>query len=421
MTTWNAVAVRGVGLVLPGIDKPCQSLDEYTTTVMSGGCRITPLDTPRTPVRIAGQVPGSGADDLNLPDRTLARMARGTRMAHAAVADALDRAGVSAAEISRRDAVLIVTSLQFSTSEVLELADRYRDAGVSGMGVDYWAKATPGSTASALCLNLGLDVPTLTMAGGCAVSLRAVQLAASMIAHGEVEYAVVVGFEHPLDPLFLSSTSYQGRSGHRASSTSDNPLDVRPHDAVQTGNAPAEGAVAVVLGAPGATSRDAFAEIELLALSTRNGGPNAMGLGDAAPCGRDLARLLRSAGLSLGDLAFLNDFAEGNRQLEDFLCETLTSLREEMADDSPLLITSQEACFGHLPGAVGLLKALNTVLMLVEERVAPTANLVTPYPRLPARPVGGSAVKMSGGSRPVGMTASIGGGGDTTAMLVRIA
>lgn len=261
----------------------------------------------------------------------------------------------------------------------------------------------------------------LTLTGGCSTSLRGFELAASMVARGEVEYAVVVGADTILEPLYLSATGYAGRSGHRASSISDDPADVRPHDAVQTGNAPAEGAAATVLTSTRHPGGGVDTGLEFIGFSSRNGGGNPMGLGDPKRCAADIRRLLAVGGVSLGDLAFFCDFAEGNRQLEDFLCETLVTLRAALADDAPLTLTSQEACYGHLPGAAGLLKVLASLVMLTENRVAPTANLVNPYPRLPARALAGSSERIADSGRRTAMTVGLSGGGDTTSLLLRLA
>ncbi|WP_052745598.1 beta-ketoacyl synthase N-terminal-like domain-containing protein [Allosalinactinospora lopnorensis] len=241
---WGRVAVRGVGMSLPGIGDTCRDLWEFTEMIMKGVCAISEFDEFDTPLRVAGQVPDSGAGSLGLPDRALRRLPKASRLAHVAVADAIGHAGLTAADLNDTDAVLVVASIQFGLRETADLLRRFHEAGPRGIGLDYWIAGTPGSIAGCLATNLGLDMPTLTLTGGCSTSLRAFELAAGMIARGEVEHAVVVGTDCVLEPLFLSSTTYEGGSGFRASTLSGDPEDVRPHDDDQTGNAPGEGAVA---------------------------------------------------------------------------------------------------------------------------------------------------------------------------------
>ncbi|WAL68235.1 beta-ketoacyl synthase N-terminal-like domain-containing protein [Amycolatopsis cynarae] len=418
MGTWLPITLRGVGLTLPGLDKPCYDFDEFAGAVLSGSCAITPLAGTGTPIRVAGQVPGDGDEHLVLPEKLLRRMTRASRFAHSAVTRALEDAGLTAGQISAGDAVLVVSSYQFALPETIALFERFEREGPAAVAFDYWVSTAPAAIASGMATNLGLQIPTVSLTGGCSTSMRAFELAASMVGRGEVDHAIVVGVDTPLEPLYLSATGHPGRSGHHASSLSGDPSDVRPHDEHQTGNAPAEGAAAVVLGRPGHRGSRTF-EGEFQALSTRNGGRNPMGLGTPEPCAADLARLLRGAGLSLRDLAFFCDFAEGNRQLEDFLCDTLSALRRTLGDDEPLPLTSQEACFGHLPGAAGLLKVLASVLMLDQRRVAPTANLVTPYSRLPAQPVAGEPAPITDPARRTALAVGLSGGGDATSVLLR--
>ncbi|MGW4589325.1 hypothetical protein ACWEKJ_18555 [Amycolatopsis thermoflava] len=205
----------------------------------------------------------------------------------------------------------------------------------------------PGSIASGLCTNLGLDIPTLTLTGGCSTALGGFELA-SMVARGEVKYAVVA--DTILEPLYLSATGYAGRSGHRASSIPDDPADVRPHDTVQAGNAPAEGAAAAVLTSirhPAARETG----VEFIGFSSRNGGGNS--------CRRRGAHAVLAGSV----------------------------LRP--------------------PARRG--------------RGAPTANLVNPYPRLPARALAGSSERIADNGRRTAMTVGLSGGGDTTSLLLRLA
>ncbi|MGW4589324.1 hypothetical protein ACWEKJ_18550 [Amycolatopsis thermoflava] len=76
------------------------------------------------------------AESLDLPDRQRSRLPRASRLAHTAVANALDHAELTAAEISRRDAVLIVTSFQFALQETAVLLDRFAEAGPAGVAFD---------------------------------------------------------------------------------------------------------------------------------------------------------------------------------------------------------------------------------------------------------------------------------------------
>ena len=68
----------------------------------------------------------------------------------------------------------------------------------------------------------------------------------------------------------------------------------------------------------------------------------------------DALATLAMAGRGLGDLAFVNDYADGNRFVEDHLVEALTGIRQAAGYDGELRLTNQEAVFGHVAGTGGL-------------------------------------------------------------------
>lgn len=415
---WNPITVHGVGLALPGRRRVCRRMDEFSSAIMSGDCMLTPYDEFDTGVRVAGQVPEDVGPLLGIGERSLSKLPRVSRLAHLAVADAMEHARITPEELSRSRSVLIVTSIQFALRETADLLRRYQEKGASGVGLDYWISGTPGSIASCLSTNLGLDMPTLSLTGGCSTSLRGFQLASSMITSGEVDHAIVVGADCVLEPLFLSSTSYEGRSGFRASTASTDPGDVRPHDMHQNGNAPGEGAVALVLGAPGTSGGD-WATAQTLGTASRKRGTSPVGLGDPVRFAEDISGLVeRGVGAPSG-LALVNDFAEGSRFLEDFLCDVLDHLESTVGGVKELTLTSQEAVFGHIPGAAGLLKVVSNLVMLKENRVAPTANLVTPYDRLTANVAFGEPSALDPG-RETALAIATSGGGDTSSLLLRL-
>ncbi|WP_052745597.1 beta-ketoacyl-[acyl-carrier-protein] synthase family protein [Allosalinactinospora lopnorensis] len=175
-----------------------------------------------------------------------------------------------------------------------------------------------------------------------------------------------------------------------------------------------------MLSRPGRTVRTAFADVEFMALSSRKRGASPVGLGDPRRFAQDIERLLAVADLGLADLAFMCDFAEGSRHLEDYICDVLNALRESAGDHTDLLLTTQEACFGHIPGVAGLLKILASLVMLNTRMVAPTANLVRPYRRLPASPVILAPRPLRGTSDPIAMAVGSSGGGDTSSILLRL-
>ncbi|WP_051717833.1 beta-ketoacyl synthase [Streptomyces megasporus] len=412
--------LAGAGMVLPGPGGvACTDLDTFWKTVGDGTVCLSPYDRPGLPLRIAGLVRGwDPVAALPVAEKTVSRSSRAALLAMGAVHGALENAGLSPADLDPERTVFVASSLQFAFPETERYYATVHAEGPAALGMAYWMTGTPPSVIGAVSSALGIPCPTLSVAGSCNVALRALHVVQQMFRCGDVDRAVVVGVDETTDPVFVAGTSHTGRSGYRASSLSDDPGDVRPHDRVQTGNATGEGAIAVVLendrARPGG-GRGLRHRMHLH--SSRSNGPSTVATGPPDNVAGDVAAVLRSSGRSLGDLAFVNDYADGNRFVEDHLCEALTLVRETTGHTGELLLTNQEAVFGHVAGTGGLVKLLSSLLMLHHGHIAPSANCRTPYDRLPGRPVPAGGLPTSGDAA---LVLSSGAGGDATSMIVEL-
>lgn len=413
MARARQVAVRGIGMLLPGAHGP-SALDQVTRIILEGATALSPTQE-HAGISVAGLVDDAAVWEASPSWRRWPALPRVTALAEGALLAALRDAGLSVDDLNERRVVLLVASVQFGLNELTGLV-RTVEAG-DDPGLDYWLHGTPGSVASSLGVNLGLQSPTLTLTGGCSVGMRAFDVGAMLLDCGEADVVVVVGAEQPLEPVFLSSASRTGRSGFRATSPSGEPSDIRPHDAVQSGNAVGEGAVAMILERPAAPIED-WRRVRVRSEHLRSLGSSPAGLGDPATVGTAVARFLQSQGVGAEDLHHVNDFTEGGRALEDYCVDLLTVVDRHIGGLRSVPVTSQEACFGHVPGATGLIKVLASMLMLREGLVAPTCNLRRPYGRwegwtLPHR----SAHRRAARGRSA-LLVSTAGGGDTSCLLL---
>ncbi|WP_225859606.1 beta-ketoacyl synthase N-terminal-like domain-containing protein [Streptomyces albicerus] len=440
--THEPLTLAGIGAVLPGPDGPCVDTPTLWEIVRTGTSCLTPFEHEGLPLRIAGQVRGwDPVTALGVSERVGGRMARITALATGAVKNALDDAGLKPEDLDDGRTVLVVASLQFAFQEARRYFTMYEHGGQEALGMEYWLTGTPGSVTSGICSVLGISPQTLTVSGACNCSLRALEVAATMLHAGTVDRAVVVGADATLDPICVSSTTNESkRRGFRISTLSADPASVRPHDEDQDGNAPGEGALAVVLESaraarvgspaprkgreelrdqpPPARGVGTVLPAERLGLwfrTSRSNGSNPMISGPPDNFSRDAHALLTGAGTGMQELAFVNSFADGSRHVEDLFCEALTGLRKLTDYDGPLLLTNQEAAFGHVFGFVGLLKFVSSVLMFRHGTVAPVVGCRTPYARLDATPVRGAGAPLKGRHALVTVA---GGGGDATSLLI---
>ncbi|WP_328349537.1 beta-ketoacyl synthase [Streptomyces sp. NBC_00445] len=408
------LTLTGIGAVLPGPDgRPCTDVPALWDIIRTGATCLTPFALDDLPLRIAGQITGwDPVTALGVPQRVGDRMARVTALATGAVKNALADAGLTAQDIDDGRTVLVVASLQFAFQEARRYFTLYERGGPDALGMEYWLTGTPGSVTSGICSVLGIGPQTLTVSGACNCSLRALEVVAALLRDGTVDRAIVVGADATLDPVCVSSTTHESRSrGFRISTWSPDPHSVRPHDEEQDGNAPGEGALAVVLE----SGRTAGIPLRLAFRSSRSNGTNPMISGPPDNFARDGHTLLTAAGIGMDRLAFVNSFADGSRHVENLFCEALDGLRKAMDYDGPLLLTNQEAAFGHVFGFVGLMKFVASALMFHHGTVAPVTGCRTPYARLDATPVQRDRAPLTGRHALV-MVA--GGGGDATSLLI---
>ncbi|WP_166350123.1 beta-ketoacyl synthase N-terminal-like domain-containing protein [Phytoactinopolyspora limicola] len=406
----------GAGSVLPGQGRTCRTRHDLWDVLRSGQTQLSPFSHAALPLRIAGQVQDWDVTaETGVPERIARRMARVTALSMGAVQNALADAGLEPTDLNDDRSALIIASMQYAFQEAGRYFAAYNQGGPATLGMDYWLTGTPGSVASGICSLLGIHAQTLSITGGCNCSMRALEIATTMIEARTIDRAVVVGADATLDPIFLASTVHEGKRGFRASTLSSDPWAVRPHDEHQDGNAPGEGALAVVLESERARAPADGTGVRLWFRSSRNNGQNPVDSGTADNFVHDVRHLLDRSGVTLADLAFVNGFAEGTRNIEDLFCDVLTALRTSFGYDGNLLLSNQEAVFGHISGCAGLLKFLSSALMFRNGAITPVTGCRTPYSRLPASPVTGRGVPIVGRHA---LLISSGAGGDATSVLM---
>lgn len=411
----EAVYVSGTGMALPGVTHPVRTAEELWQVVESGTSCLSEFYNPDVPLRIAGQVPGwKPEEELDVPPKVARRMARVTTLAVSAVRQALHAASLTATDVSGVRTVLVVASMQFASQENERFLNALSRGGSAELGMDYWLTGTPGSVASGLSSVLDIEAPTLNITGGCNCSLRALEVAHMMLHCGSADRAIVVGADAALDPIFLASTVHEGSNGFRASTLSADPSAVRPHDEQQDGNAPGEGAIAIVLersrGLPGA----GMGPVRLGFRTSRRNGRNPVDVGEPDNIAADVTALLEDGDVALDRMAFINGFAEGTRNIENLFCGAMDLLREQCDYSGTLTLTNQEAAFGHISGCSGLIKFVSTLLMFEHGTVGPAVGCRQPYRRLNATPLT-IAAPVEGRHA---LVISTGAGGDATSLLI---
>ncbi|TDC24915.1 ketoacyl synthase [Streptomyces sp. 8K308] len=240
--------------------------------------------------------------------------------------------------------------------------------------------------------------PCFTVSCGCASSAVQIGNARRLIADGEVDVAIVTGVDvfniglirNIQRLLHGAQRTYDAfRSGDMPELLPSFESLMRPYDRRATSINHGEGAATLILESrEHAERRGAHAYGQVLATAmTRDGLANPLA---ADETGAELVSAVRGC---LGDrwridqIPYVHGGSDGNTVVTAF---EAGAVRELYGEDSGLLMTSQEGCFGHNGAPAGCLGVALTLLMMERGEVCPTANCEEPAEGLPFDPVPGA-------------------------------
>jgi 3-oxoacyl-[acyl-carrier-protein] synthase II len=405
--------VTGMGFCLPGQQDPVTTADQLWDVASTGtSCLrwvggyygLTDLTEQAFTARVPG-VAGFIADNLNDTHRL------GLVSLYEACADA--KLDLEAGELA--EAAILVGRGGIDSNVASYLALRDTDLSSVTSAAETFVRAELGISSSdvglvqsAVARSTG---PCFTVACGC--SSASVQLghARELIANGTVDVAVVTGVDVlSLELLQRAQGLVRMVLGEAAS------FDhlMRPYDRRGIAVNHGEGSATLVLESREHADRRGcrgYGQILSTAV-TRSGLPHPLASDDT---GGGLVSAIRSC---LADQWRVDEipYVHGGNDGGPATVES-NAIRELYGTAAPsLLMSSQEACFGHNGAPVGALGVALTLLMMEHREVCPTANCEQPDPDLPFDPVPGTT------TRPLdfdyGLTISYQIGGVQSAILV---
>jgi 3-oxoacyl-(acyl-carrier-protein) synthase len=265
--------------------------------------------------------------------------------------------------------------------------------------------------AEAVAREYSLEGPVHTVSNACSSGADAVSLAALCLLSGQCERMVVIGADE------LHRTPVAGF--HVLGVTS--PFPCRPFDSARAGLNLGEAAGIVILENPEcARKRGRKPEFALRGFgmscdASHITAPDATG-GGMKRAFRDA--MLR-AGLTLGDIAFIN--AHGTGTILNDQCETaaFAGLAEEAGLPVPPPFLSTKRFTGHTLGAAGTLEYIFTMLMLRDGLVPASPGCKTPDPVLACAPLT-SPLELPCGTRFAASTSLAFGGTDAVLIAERL-
>jgi 3-oxoacyl-[acyl-carrier-protein] synthase II len=367
------VVVTGIGAVTP-VGNDAESYWRSLLAGKSGITSITHFDASRHAVRVAGEV--KGFDPLEVMDhKTARRSGRFAQLALKAAKEALVSAKIELTPdlATEMGVVLASTGGVFEMGRQETVIDERGPNRVDPMLIP---RLGPHMSAGRVGRQLGLRGPNTSINSACASATDALGQAFNMLRGGSAEILLAGGTEAIITPVAVATMALMGALSKGYNDTPEKAS--RPFDLHRDGFVLGEGAGVLVLE----SEEHAHARGATVLAEYAGQGWSFDAADDAAPDaeGQSLAmvRALRSAGVTPGDVSWLNAHGTGTPYNDKTETAAIKLAFGEAAYGLP--VSSTKSMTGHLAAAAGAIEAVASVLAIRDNRIPPTINLDTPDP-----------------------------------------
>lgn len=410
------LAIDGIGIALPGSKTPCVDKNTFKDIVRNGKCQLQNVTLEENDeIKVAGVIDNQYIDDFDLPEKYRRKYSKAAFLGAMAVKKSMEAANLTAEDLNNKRVALFCASSIFAQENVSKMYEKYYKEGRASVGFDFMLQGTPASVPVAISKLLNLDFPIYPIAGSCVSSPHAFQFAADKLALNKIDIAIVVGVDTLLEPLYMASSTYKMKNGQCLSNTTDEKENVRPHSNSTKGNACGEGAVALILERYDESKTYDMSPFRLYYENSRKNGKNIFDAGEPSNIVDTVMDVLNQASITLDEVGFVNSFCEGTSFIEDFFNDMIHRLRIKADYNGELLISNQEAAFGHIGGATGLIKILSNLMGMEDDEVYPVINCKDVNDDLEGTPVQGGPMKKV---CKYSLVVNNGAGGDCSVMLL---
>ena len=323
----------------------------------------------------------SGSVDLEIKeliDRKVLRfMGDASAYAYIAMQQAIDDAGLEESDVSNPMTGLMAASGGASSANIVSSADTLREKGVKRIG-PYMVTRTMGSTVSA-CLATPFKIKGInySITSACATSAHCIGASMEQIQMGKQDIMFAGGGEEEdwtLASLFDAMGALSTKYNHIPEEAS------RAYDQNRDGFVIAAGAGIVVLEElEHAKARGARIYAELVGYGATSDGKNMV-----APSGDGAIRCMELARKTVNlPIDYIN--THGTSTPVGDITE-LQAIRKVFGDDLPKFSSSKSMC-GHSLGATGAQEVIHCLLMLENNFIAPSINVIDLDPEVGDMPL----------------------------------
>ncbi len=328
---------------------------------------------------LRSQVSGScSIDTKEFIDRKVLRfMGDAAAYAYIAMQQSIDDAGLEEDDVSNVRTGLIASSGGASSNNIVESADILRARGVRKVG-PYRVPRTMGSSVSA-CLATPFKIQGVnySITSACATSAHCIGAAAEQIQLGKQDLVFAGGGEEE----HWSLACLFDAMGALSSKYNDDPASAsRPYDATRDGFVIAAGAgMVVVEELEHAKARGAKIYAELVGYGATSDGYDMV-----APSGEGALRCMDLARSTVeGPIDYINTHGTSTPVGD---VKEIEAMQTMFGDDMPRYASTKSMC-GHSLGATGVQEAIHCLLMLENDFIAPSINVIDPDPAVAGTPL----------------------------------
>jgi len=260
--------------------------------------------------------------------------------------------------------------------EVTEAVHTIEEKGLRRLSPHFVPKVLANSAAGRLSMEYGLQGPNHAASTACAAGSHAVGDGMRCIQYGNADVMLVGGAEACIDPISMA-----GFCRLRALSTGFDPDESsRPFDEKRDGFVMAEGSAILVLEELShAQSRKVPILAELIGYGLSGDAfhitaPDSEGRGAE----RAMRMALEQANVSPAEVGYVNAHATSTPKGDEIEGQVIDRVLPANQREDSLFVSGTKGVTGHLLGAAGAIEAAFTVMSLIDRRVPPTKNLISP-------------------------------------------
>ena len=337
---------------------------------------------------LRSQVSGSCEIDFkeHIDRKVLRFMGDAAAYAYIAMQQCINDAGLEDRDVSNVRSGLIAGSGGASSANIVKAADTLRSRGVRKIG-PYGVTKTMGSTVAA-CLATPFKIKGInySITSACATSAHCIGAAAEQIALGKQDIVFAGGGEEEDWTL----TALFDAMGALSTQYNDDPTQAsRPYDAGRDGFVSSSGSgMVVVEELERAKARGAKIYAELVGYAATSDGHDMV-----APSGEGAIRCMDLARSTVDlPIDYINTHGTSTPVGD---VQEVQAMRELFGDDLPRFGSTKSMC-GHSLGATGVQEAIHCLLMLEQDFIAPSINVVEPDEAVAGAPLVTELVENAG-------------------------